>query len=240
MTNAEKIIDYLILHRERYCDDCIANLCDIHPRQQVNQICNKALPNRIETSHNICFNCGKMKLTRIVSENNNKSFICNDAYINIKEQSVSMKKIIFDSEKDIVDYVYNCIQIGLKDTKNITLTKEGLLEYSLPNNKILTHKSDIQINSCKNKMVSIEIKFRSAVTDQFKCRSYDMYHLKNSYGENLLGILIFVKSKGHGISIEQAKNICYIFDYFIGILEDDIEENNLFSQIIEKIKLFCE
>jgi hypothetical protein len=51
----------------------------------------------------------------------------------------------FNTEKDIVDYVYNCIQISLKCVENITLVKEGLLEYRLPNNKMLTHKSNIQM-----------------------------------------------------------------------------------------------
>jgi len=64
---------------------------------------------------------------------------------------------------------------------------EQLLSYDLPDAKI-DHTSDILIkNEKEKKYISIEIKHRSAVTDQFKCHSYDMIHLKESYGDSLLG-----------------------------------------------------
>jgi hypothetical protein len=91
--NGEKIIDYLKKHENQYCDDCLEVLCDVHPRQQVNQICNKELPNRIETSRDTCFSYGKTKITRRVAKNNGESPICGDAYANIKEQSISVKKL---------------------------------------------------------------------------------------------------------------------------------------------------
>jgi len=94
---------------------------------------------------------------------------------------------------------------------------EKSLPYDLPKDVKLDHTSDILIvNEEKKKYISIEIKYRSAVTDQFKCRSYDMIHLKESYKDDLLGIMVYIKSKT-GIRIEHARSICYPFDYFFGI-----------------------
>jgi len=92
---------------------------------------------------------------------------------------------------------------------------ERRLSYELPTGYEMGHASDILITN-EEKHISIEIKHRSATTDQFKCRSYDMIHLKKSYGNSLLGIVVYVKS-GTGISVEHAKSICYSFDYFFGI-----------------------
>lgn len=94
------------------------------------------------------------------------------------------------------------------------------LSYHLPNNKSMTHKSDILItNEELRRHISIEIKHRSSVTDQFKCRNYDMSHLKETYGYNILGILVYVKTPS-GISIEHAKEISYSYDHFIGIMSE--------------------
>mgnify|MGYP001112394027 CR=1 FL=1 len=94
---------------------------------------------------------------------------------------------------------------------------EQPLSYTLPKDIKINHASDILIsNEEKKKYINIEIKHRSAVTDQFKCRSYDIIHLKESYGDNLLGIMVYVKSTT-GISVEHAKNICYPFDHFFDI-----------------------
>jgi len=94
---------------------------------------------------------------------------------------------------------------------------ERSLSYALPEGIEIEHTSDILIsNEEKKRYVSIEIKHRSAVTDQFKCRSYDMIHLKKNYGSNLLGIMVYVKSTT-GISAKHAKFICYSFDHFFNI-----------------------
>ena len=56
---------------------------------------------------------------------------------------------------------------------------EAITSYSLPNGTELTHASDILVSKPrKQNKVSIEIKYKSAVTDQFKCRTYDALHLK--------------------------------------------------------------
>jgi hypothetical protein len=120
MANGEKIIAYLTAHRDRYCDDCIANLCDIHPRQQVNQICNNILLNRIETSHGVCSNCGKTKITRSVALNHGESLICGDSCVNIKEQPVSMKKLQHIGFQKAGRWVYKSEKIDIELEEKFT------------------------------------------------------------------------------------------------------------------------
>lgn len=54
---------------------------------------------------------------------------------------------------------------------------EGSLEYALPSGEELSHKNDILVSLSNGRYVAIEVKFLSAVTDQFKARSYDMLYL---------------------------------------------------------------
>jgi len=66
MTNIERILDFLISTRKNLCDDCISQMCNIYPRQQVNQICNKKISSSLITKKEKCSNCNKIKLTRNV------------------------------------------------------------------------------------------------------------------------------------------------------------------------------
>jgi hypothetical protein len=114
MANSDKIIAYLAAHKNKYCDDCIENLCDIHPRQQVNQICNNMSSKKIETSHDICFNCEKIKTTRSIAQDYNESFICDDICRNIKEQSATMKKLQHIGFQKAGRWIYKSEKIDLE------------------------------------------------------------------------------------------------------------------------------
>jgi hypothetical protein len=112
------------------------------------------------------------------------------------------------------------------------------LKYELPNGHTLSHSWDILIIDASNKnYVSIEIKHESAVTDQFKCRSYDMMHTKATYSSKVFGIMIYVKA-GKGISIERAKKICYSFEHFFGIKHADIDVPPVWDELISVISDF--
>jgi hypothetical protein len=100
---------------------------------------------------------------------------------------------------------------------------ERKLEYELPGGKFLAHCSDVlgtvriaDPAASEQRFVSIEIKHTSAVTDQFKCRSFDMLHLKQQFGERIFGIMLFARA-GQGIGFEQARAISYPFDNFVGV-----------------------
>ena len=64
MRNHEKVLDFLRLNKNCYCDDCLSNLCGIFPRQQVNQICNLRIQLQLIKEINICYECEKEKITR--------------------------------------------------------------------------------------------------------------------------------------------------------------------------------
>lgn len=98
---------------------------------------------------------------------------------------------------------------------------EGALGYKLPGGDTLSHKADILITAtggsvgeAGTRYVALEVKHLSAVTDAFKGRAYDMLHLKQTFGTQLLGILVYVRAL-NGLSFTQAEKICYPYDRFI-------------------------
>jgi hypothetical protein len=143
-----------------------------------------------------------------------------------------MNNELFLNENDVSEYIYKYLKEKINNY-NIKIIREGKLNYHINNGYELSHKSDIMLEA-DNKIFSIEIKFKSAVTDQFKCRSYDIIHLKKEY-KNLIGILIYLKHKDYGIIIERARNICYGFDYFIGIEYNSSFNSNKLDQLINII-----
>ena len=63
-TNKQKILNFLSANKDNgYCDECLENELDIHPRQQINQICrilkNEGKVDRIKSK---CQNCKKEKI----------------------------------------------------------------------------------------------------------------------------------------------------------------------------------
>ena len=61
--------------------------------------------------------------------------------------------------------------------------------------------------------MSVELKYKSAVTDQFKSRAYDAAHMKEQHSKDILTIMVFARANA-GISIEHARSICHPFDRF--------------------------
>lgn len=113
---------------------------------------------------------------------------------------------------------------------------EGTVSYELPDGTRLDHKSDIQIeydssggSSPQRRYVAIEVKHASAVTDQFKARSFDMIHMKQTLGSQLHGIIVFGRI-GSGIQLRRAQAICYPFDEFIGV---DLSKGDMATQLSE-------
>lgn len=107
---------------------------------------------------------------------------------------------------------------------------EGEVIYDVPNGNMLTHKSDIMIVNADraieprilnpdNKFVSIEVKHKSSVTDQFKSRSYDMFHMRSTYPK-CLGVMMYIREKN--ITADQAKKICYPFHHFFSCRTTDL------------------
>jgi len=100
-------------------------------------------------------------------------------------------------------------------------TEKGL-SYHLPNGDFITHNADIVITRNENltdsyvlnpsgNFVSIEIKHKSAVTDAFKARAFDMMHLTKEHSL-CLGVMMYIREGN--ITIEKAKEYCYPYHKF--------------------------
>ena len=120
-----------------------------------------------------------------------------------------------EKEEGLRDEILKLLRPRLCDA-GCVVEAEGIVTYRLPDGTMLRHASDILISrSGSGKQVSIELKYKSAVTDQFKCRSYDAAHIKEQHGGAILTIMVFARA-GSGISIERARSICHPFDRFYG------------------------
>lgn len=65
MTNTE-IVSEFILKGNKYCDDCLSEVLDIKPRQQINQIVRKLeKENGYNRDIRQCYNCSKDKKVTI-------------------------------------------------------------------------------------------------------------------------------------------------------------------------------
>ena len=118
-----------------------------------------------------------------------------------------------ESEAQLRDQILAKLQQALA---NLVVESEGPIYYYLPCGKKATHKSDILVSQeASPKRVSVEIKYKSAVTDQFKCRAYDAMHMKKEHADQILTVMVFAKTSS-GISLERARAICYPFDRFFG------------------------
>ena len=118
-----------------------------------------------------------------------------------------------ENEAQLRDHILAQLQQALA---NLVVESEGPICYSLPCGTKATHKSDILVSQeASPKRVSVEIKYKSAVTDQFKCRAYDAIHMKREHADQILTVMIFAKTS-NGISLKRARAICYPFDRFFG------------------------
>ncbi len=70
INNKEKVYDFLSKNMNSgYCDDCLVYLLEIHPRQQINQICRGLeYQKKVERIKASCTNCRKMKISNFYAE----------------------------------------------------------------------------------------------------------------------------------------------------------------------------
>ena len=132
-----------------------------------------------------------------------------------EELPASPSRAMPKTEGELRDELLRLLCERFCDT-NCAAEAEGTVTYRLPDGTVLNHASDILVSRPGSaRQVSIEIKYKSAVTDQFKCRSYDAAHMKEAHGEDLLTVMLFARA-GSGIGIDRARSICHAFDRFYG------------------------
>lgn len=139
-----------------------------------------------------------------------------------------------NTENELRDHILGVLKERLSSKPGLKFVAEGRLPYKLPDGSTIHHASDILITTETGKLISIELKYKSAVTDQFKCRAYDAMHMKKEYRDGIVGIMLFVKSKS-GVSIEQARRLSYPFDLFIGLKESEIGNPGFVDQLVSAV-----
>ena len=104
---------------------------------------------------------------------------------------------------------------------------EGSLDYELPDGTVVEYCPDILFTLDIAKKVAVELKFISAVPDQFQAVSFNAMHVKENHGAKVHFIMAYVHLSGTGLSTKIARSYCYPFDQFIGIdltKPDDLSE----------------
>jgi hypothetical protein len=117
-----------------------------------------------------------------------------------------------------------------------TCAASSPLDYALPSGRKLSHLSDILITLPGGKHLAIELQWASDQTDQLKGRAYDMLHLKQALGENLIALLVYLRAGLGGLSAEQAREICYPFDQFIALEHQDPQNPAIWVPILDRIE----
>ncbi len=247
MTNREKIISKLAQQTGQVCDDCLATLTGISPRQTVNQICNSLSEAGVITrGSGNCTRCGKSKKVSQMAEHDHASASWTTktateeqmTEADIRDQIMRVLHYRLGKLGSWADSGQNLYFELCGELSGYRCSAEGRLSYLVGGSEI-SHASDILISSDeRGRSVSIEIKHRSAVTDQFKARSYDMIHLKEQYGDDLLGVMVYVKSPGTGISADRAEAICYPFDYFMSVKASSIKITSSWDDLVARILEF--
>ncbi len=152
----------------------------------------------------------------------------------------------FSSEADVTDFLLLFLRDGFGgsgDTGGVSIrldeqayriVPEGKVDYQVGSRRI-KHRSDLLMeDEAGIPRVSIEVKYRSAVTDQFKSRSYDFAHMKREHPD-LMGVMVYVKSNT-GISPELAREICHDYDLFYSVPEVKATTVESWMPLLEHIR----
>lgn len=142
-----------------------------------------------------------------------------------------------ETENELRDHIVALLRKKLALHQDLAIHPEGVLAYALPDGSKINHASDVLvIHTPSSRKFSIELKYKSAVTDQFKCRAYDALHMKREFGNEIHTMMLFVKAKS-GVSIAQAQRLAYTFDSFIGVQASSFG-NDAINQIVTRIHGF--
>lgn len=152
----------------------------------------------------------------------------------------------FRTEEDVERFVFALLADGFGGSpegpetgisigaKQYRLVRQGETAYRV-GDMTITHKSDLLVEDAERRpRVSIEVVFRSSVTDHFKARAFDFEHMKREHPE-LKGVVVYVKSD-KGISPERAREVSYTYDFFFSLREADAANPASWASLTERIR----
>ncbi|MBI4164226.1 MAG: hypothetical protein HY508_00655 [Acidobacteria bacterium] len=111
-----------------------------------------------------------------------------------------------------------------------------LLTCTLPQGRTLTHTADMLVTLLRGKLLAIDLKWAASEIEPIKARAFDMLLLKQSLGEKLWGMMIYLRPAGGGITGEQAREICFPFDQFFAIEHQDPQNPAAWVPILDRIE----
>ncbi len=113
---------------------------------------------------------------------------------------------------------------------------EAELEYALPSEHKLTYRPDILVTLPRGKRIAVTLEWSADDADPLKARAYDLLHLKQTLGERLCGVLVYLRIGTGGLSADQACEICYPFDHFFGLEHQDPQNPTIWIPVLDRIE----
>ena len=113
---------------------------------------------------------------------------------------------------------------------------EREFDYSLPSGRKVTHKADILVALPKGRRLTIDLKWASNDLDQLKARAYDMLLMKQSLGQQLWGMVVYLRPGTGGVGADQAQEICFPFDLFFACEHQDPQNPAIWVPILARIE----
>lgn len=108
--------------------------------------------------------------------------------------------------------------------------------FTTPQGQKLTHLTDILVTTAHGKKLVLDLKWAVSEVDPLKARAYDMLLLKQSQGQQLWSMMIYLHPTGGGIAGEQAREICFPYDQFSAIEHQDPQNPAAWVSILDQIE----
>ncbi len=113
---------------------------------------------------------------------------------------------------------------------------DGQFSFTLAPDRKLTHSADILITLPRGKRLALILKWASSDSNPLKAASYDVLLSKQGLGDQISGMMIYLRPGTGGVSATQAQEICFPFDLFFAIEHQDPQNPAAWVPILDRIE----
>jgi hypothetical protein len=110
------------------------------------------------------------------------------------------------------------------------------LAFQTPHGQSLTHRVGILVTTANGKLLAIDLRWAVSDLDAIKASAYDMLMLKQNMGQQLWGMMIYLRPAGGGVTGEQAREICFPYDQFFAIEHQDPQNPAAWVPILDLVE----
>ena len=110
------------------------------------------------------------------------------------------------------------------------------LSLNLPKGGTLEHRFDILVQNQRGRCLAVDLKWAASDPDPIKAWAYDISLLKHGMGEQLWGMMIYLRPAGGGVTAEQARELCFPYDHFFAIEHQDPQNPAAWVPILDRIE----